>query len=226
MCSNFKPINRTRAGWVKKTFDCDLPDQDWREETYPTYPAPFVYLDEGKPRCELAQFGLVPGWAPDKKKFGLRTYNARSETVHEKSSFRSAWKERRFGLILMDSFYEPNWESSKAIRWRIKRSDNEPAVAASIWERITDRETGEIIMSFAMLTINADGHDVMKHFHKPEDEKRSIVVLNDTEYMPWLHANHEKAKSLLQLAPSEFLMSEPAPVFRQAPAAPKDLFSV
>jgi len=226
MCSNFKPINRNRAGWVKKTFDCELPDQDWREEVYPTDSAPFIYLNEGILKCELAQFGLVPSWAKDKKIHGRWTYNARTETVHEKGSFRSAWKERRFGLILMDSFYEPNWETKKSIRWRIKRSDNEPTIAASIWERITDRETGEIIMSFAMLTINADGHDVMKHFHKPEDEKRSIVVLNDTEYMPWLHANHEKAKSILQLAPPEFLMSEPAPVFRQAHAAPKDLYSV
>lgn len=224
MCANFQPIKRSRAGWVKKTFDSDMPAEEWREEAYPTYPAPFIYLDDGQPKCELAQFGLVPAWAPDKKKFGLRTYNARSETVHEKSSYRAAWKDRRFGLILMDSFYEPNWESGKAIRWRIKRSDNEPTVAASIWERIIDRETGEIITSFSMLTINADDHEVMKHFHKPQDEKRSIVVLDDSEYIPWLHANHEKAKSLLQLAPKDFLISEPAPVFRQPRVVKTDLF--
>jgi putative SOS response-associated peptidase YedK len=223
MCSNYRPISRARSGWVKQTFDCELPPQDWREESYPTYPSPFIYIDNGQPKCELAQFGLVPPWAPDKKKFGLKTYNARSETVHEKVSYRSAWKDRRFGLILMDSFYEPNWESGKAIRWRIKRTDNEPAVAASIWERIVDRDTGEIIMSFSMLTINAEGHEVMQHFHKPHDEKRSIVVLDESQYMPWLHANHEKAKSLLQLAPSKFLTSEPAPLFRQSPTPkPKD----
>ena len=100
----------------------------------------FIYLDEGKPRCELAQFGLVPHWAADKIKFGLHTYNARSETVHEKPSFRNAWKERRFGLVLVNSFYEPNWETGKAIRWRIKRADNQPVAIASIWERIIDKE--------------------------------------------------------------------------------------
>jgi putative SOS response-associated peptidase YedK len=63
----------------------------------------FTYKTE--PKCELAQFGLVPHWAADIKKFGLRTYNARYETVAEKPSYRAAWKERRFGLALMQSFY-------------------------------------------------------------------------------------------------------------------------
>ena len=211
MCSNFQPIKNHHADWVKKHFNCDLPNAEWRAETYPTYPAPFIYLDQGQPRCDLAQFGLVPAWAPDKKKFGLRTYNARTETVHEKPSYRSAWRERRFGLAIMESFYEPNWETGKAVRWRIKRTDTEPIAIASIWERFIDKETGEILFSFSMLTINADGHEVMKHFHKPEDEKRSIVVLNDNQYLPWLNANHEQARSMLSLAPSGFLESEAAP---------------
>ena len=211
MCSNFQPIKNHHANWVKQHFDCELPSEPWRDEAYPTYPAPFIYLDNGKPKCDLAQFGLVPHWATDKKKFGLKTYNARSETVHEKPSYRSAWKERRFGLMLMESFYEPNWETGKAVRWAIKRTDGEPCAAASIWERIVDKETGEVIMSFSMLTINADGHDVMKHFHKPEDEKRSIVVLKDTEYQQWLIANHDEARSLLNLAKLGFLNGEAAP---------------
>ena len=211
MCSNFEPINRTQSAWVKSHFGCELPTEDWRPEAYPTYPAPFIYLDEGKPRCALAQFGLVPHWAEDKKKFGLRTYNARSETAQEKPSYRNAWKERRFGLVLVNSFYEPNWETGKAIRWRIKRADNQPAAIASIWERIIDKSTGEIIFSFSMLTINANGHEVMKHFHKPQDEKRSVVVLNDDAYLPWLQADTTQAKSMLSLAPDGVLTSQAAP---------------
>ncbi len=59
-----------------------------------------------------------------------------------------------------------------------------------------------------MLTVNADGHEVMKHFHKPEDEKRSVVVLSESEYIPWLHANHDQARAMLDLTPSGFLVSE------------------
>ena len=111
----------------------------------------------------------------------------------------------------MESFYEPNWETGKAIRWRIKRTDSAPVAVASIWERFIDKETGEIIFSFSMLTINAEGHPVMQHFHKPEDEKRSIVVLNEANYLPWLQANHDEARSLLQLAPNGFLICDAAP---------------
>ena len=210
MCSNFEPIKQHHANWVKDNFGCDLPNAESRTAAYPTYPAPFIYLDNGKPKCELAQFGLVPHWASAIKKFGLKTYNARSETVHEKPSYRSAWKERRFGLLLAESFYEPNWETGKAIRWRIKRADAQPLAIASIWERFTDKETGEIIFSFSMLTVNATDHEVMKHFHKPEDEKRSVVVLDDNQYIPWLQADTDEAREMLKLTPNGFLMSETA----------------
>lgn len=211
MCSNYQSIKNHRNEWVKHHFGCELPSTDWREEIYPTYASPFVYLKDGKPHCELAQFGLVPHWAQDKKKFGLKTYNARSETVHEKPSYRMAWKERRFGLVLVESFYEPCYESGKAVRWRIKRTDAEPTAIASIWEQFVDKETGEFFFSFSMLTINADGHDIMKHFHKPEDEKRSVVILQDDQYQDWLNASHQSAKSLLKLTPIDLIKSEPAP---------------
>ena len=147
----------------------------------------------------------------DRKKYGLRTYNARSETVHEKPSYRTAWRERRFGIVPVERFYEPNWETGKAQRWGIFRTDAEPACIASIWERFVDTQTGEIFFSFSMLTVNADGHPVMKHFHKPEDEKRSVVVLNDNQYLSWLAANTDQAREMLQLAPYGLLKSEENP---------------
>ncbi len=70
---------------------------------------------------------------------------------------------------------------------------------------------GEVIFSFSMLTVNADGHSIMQHFHKPDDEKRSIIVLNEANYLPWLRANQDQARHLLKVAPDHFLMSEAAP---------------
>lgn len=71
--------------------------------------------------------------------------------------------------------------------------------------------TGEVIFSFSMLTVNAADHSIMQHFHKPEDEKRSIIVLKEADYQPWLQANHDQARHLLKVAPDNFLMSEAAP---------------
>ena len=214
MCSNYSPIKPSKASWVKSNFNTDLPDASWRTEVYPTYPAPFIYLQDGQPKCELAEFGLRPFWAKDKR-FGTKTYNARCETVAEKPSYKSAWSKKQFGLAIMDNFYEPNWETGKAVRWGIERADTQPIAVASIWERWIDKETGEIIFSFSMLTVNAGDQPVMKHFHKPNDEKRSIAVLNNSDYISWLNSDHEKAKDLLKVAPEGFLKSQPAPLPNQ-----------
>ena len=97
------------------------------------------------------------------------------------------------------------------MRWRIKRADAAPMAAACIWERFINTETGEILFSFSMLTIHANGHEIMQHFHKPTDEKRSIVVLDDDNYHNWLQADTKQAQSLLNLSANGFLTSEPAP---------------
>ena len=73
MCSNYESISPQHNDWVKLNFNINLPFDSWRAEIYPTYPAPFIYLENGKPKCELAQFGLFTPWATDKKKFSLRT---------------------------------------------------------------------------------------------------------------------------------------------------------
>ncbi len=51
-----------------------------------------------------------------------------------------------------------------------------PFTAVNIYEHAT--VNGELVISMSMLTINADDHPFMKQFHKPNDEKRSIVVIS------------------------------------------------
>ncbi|MDD5493564.1 MAG: SOS response-associated peptidase family protein [Dehalococcoidia bacterium] len=211
MCSNFQSITPPQADWVRDQFQCELPEAIWRDEVYPGYQAPFIWREGEHLRCELAQFGLVPCWAVDDKAFGRRTYNARSETVADKPSYRHAWKHRQFGVAIMQGFYEPNYATGKAVRWRISRADAAPMAVASIWERCVDKATGELVFSFSLLTVNASGHPVMQQFHQPDDEKRSIVVLQASDYNNWLYANQEQARDLLALAPDDFLKSVPAP---------------
>jgi len=93
---------------------------------------------------------------------------------------------------------------------------------ASIWDRWTDPGTGEIVTSFSMLTVNADGHPVMGKFHRPGDEKRSVVVLEPQQFISWLHPQNVPVQALLQCPPPGLLASEPAPMgqtaVKQAPA--------
>ena len=70
---------------------------------------------------------------------------------------------------------------------------------ASIWDTWTEPETGELIVSFSMLTINADAHSLMRRCHKPEDEKRTVVPLCADLFDSWLNATPDTAFDLLNL---------------------------
>ena len=196
MCTNFTP---TRNGqWVKENFGVDLPAADYPVEAYPSYAAPIVVKSHhtGRVACGLGRFGLIPSWAKDDK-IGRHTYNARSETVATKPSYRTPWRLRRYAIALLDSFYEPSYINGKAERWKIELEAKEPFGIASIWDTWTDASTGQVITSFSMLTVNADSHPVMKQFHKAEDEKRTLVILTSSQFNKWLSADQAVATSMM-----------------------------
>jgi putative SOS response-associated peptidase YedK len=155
----------------------------------------------------LAKFGLIPSWAKDSK-ISRHTYNARSETVREKPSFRQAWKQRRYAIAILDNFYEPSYVSGKAERWRIELESQDPFGIASLWDTWTDPSTGELVTSFTMLTVNADSHPVMKQFHKPGDEKRTPVVLNTDQFNQWLGADDAQAMGMMNWEKMPELLSQ------------------
>ncbi len=217
MCTNFTPTRNER--WTRETLGVDVSPLRYPTETFPGYPAPIVLADErGAVQAATARFGLIPHWVKDGQsavQIGRKTYNARSETMADKPSYRTAWRKRQFAIALLDDFYEPNWETGRAVRWRIRRTDGQPMGVASLWDRWTDTTTGEIVTSFSMITVNADGHPVMGRFHRPGDEKRSVVVLEPRQFGAWLHADLDPA-DLCTVPAHAVLTAEPAP-----PVAPR-----
>ena len=209
MCTNFTPT--TRAQWVKENLGVDLPS-GCPEEAYPGYLAPVVVKSRQSERvaCGLARFGLIPGWAKDDK-ISRYTYNARSETAAEKPSYRTAWRQRQFGLLLVDNFYEPSYESGKAVRWKIELASGDPFGIACLWDRWTDPASGERVVSFSMLTVNADDHPVMRQFHKHGDEKRTPVIIPPELQDAWLSADTNQASELMSWTQMPKLVAMAAP---------------
>ena len=99
-------------------------------------------------------------------------------------------------MVPADAFYEPSYETGKAVRWRIEDAGGAPLAIAGIWERWR-APGGETVASFSMLTINADAHPVMNRFHAPGDEKRSVVLLDPARTDDWLAATEAQARGLL-----------------------------
>ena len=204
MCANYQPASREALSALP------LPPPDFAYgEAYPGSVVPIV--TNFAPRQWMpACFGLVPAWAKDAK-IVRSTYNARAETVGDKPSFRDAWRRGQLCIIPAEAIYEPSYETGKAVRWRIGQADGKPMGIAGIWER---RESDDALprWSMAMLTINADNDPVFRRFHKPDDEKRSVVILPREAWGDWLRCKSEAAARamLVPLEPSG-LDSVPAP---------------
>jgi hypothetical protein len=64
-----------------------------------------------------------------------------------------------------------------------------------------------------MLTVNSNEHPLMKRFHRPGDEKRSVVIVPRVGYMDWLSCKStDEARSFLSLYPDELMYSSPYPL--------------
>ena len=210
MCANYTPSKRSA---LPASFGVEPPAEDWKEEAFPGYLATIVRIAEdgsGDMESLNACFGLVPSWA--ELKLSRHTYNARSETVASKPSFRHAVAKRQWCIVPAESIFEPNYESGQAVRWRIARGDGAPLGIAGLWEWRPNGGPGDQpLMSFTMLTINADDHPLMRRFHRPEDEKRMVVVLDESQYRPWLETGIDAMPNFLLPYPAERLVAEPAP---------------
>lgn len=63
----------------------------------------------------------------------------------------------------------------------------------------------------------------MNRFHRPEEEKRSLVIVPSADYDEWLGCKDpERARTYLQPYPAGLMAGEPAP--KVAVALQKELF--
>lgn len=206
MCANFTPIAPRD---LRMYLGRDVPFE-YRPEAYPGYDVPILLSGTGgELDAHRACFGLLPPWARDET-LARRTYNARSETVAEKPSYRSAWRRRQLCLVPVADFFEPCYESGKPVRYRIRRADGKPFALAGLWETKPAGDALPPRRSFTLLTIAGAGHPIMQRMHAPGDEKRSVVVIGDAD--TWLDARDEnRIRDQLRLFDAEDFIAEPAP---------------
>lgn len=205
MCSNF--LAPPLGAIYRETFRSEPPPEPGAHHVWPGYNSGFIRKEaEGSRAAQLGRFGMVAPWVKDIKKQVRSTYNARSETVSEKPSYRNAWNKGQHCIIPTMSFFEPDWRAGKSRPTRIERADGIPMGIAGLWDRWTSPE-GELIYSFTMLTINAKDHPVMNQFHRPEDEKRMVVILPEDQYDAWLVAKPNESMDFMTAYPADALVT-------------------
>lgn len=176
-------------------------DMQPRYNVAPTQPVAAVPND-GKNQLDYFVWGLIPSWSKDPK-MGSRMINARSETVDEKPSFRSAFKRRRC-LILADGFYEWKRTSGSKIPMYIKLKSDNTFALAGLWE-IWHAQDGSEIRSCTILT--SEPNELLRNIHN-----RMPVILPEKHYQFWLDTGEpdgDALKAVLKPFPADEMMAYP-----------------
>lgn len=146
------------------------------------------------PEIQLMNWGLIPFWTKtieDANEIRKKTYNARSETVFSKNSFRDPIKKGRC-LIPSTGYYE--WhhnEDRTKTPYRIYVKDIDIFSIAGIFDQWTDPKTGECFKTFSMITTRAN--ELTGYIHnggKNPFRMPAIILPENEEY--WLNPNLTK----------------------------------
>jgi len=95
MCAHYQAVTDLQT--LRRQFGVDNSSIEARSDVWPAYSSVFIRRhpyadvgDEAVPERELSlgRFGMIPHWSKDDK-ISRHTYNARSETVMDKPSFRA-----------------------------------------------------------------------------------------------------------------------------------------
>jgi putative SOS response-associated peptidase YedK len=157
-----------------------------------------VIAQEDSSRVQLMQWGLVPAWSRNREeaeRIRKGTYNARSETLHEKPSFKGALNRGRC-LIIARGFFEWQLIDKLRIPWYISLKNGDPFVFAGLCDTWKDPLNGEILKSCSLITTRAN--PMMEKIHNTK--KRMPVILKKELEGNWISGDPSflKRKELLQ----------------------------
>lgn len=212
------------ASLYTDAFGVSAPDTPIGRDVWPRKPGLFIRqlpaqttaegAEPDKPVLELVggQFGLVPTWvksASDAKLRSTKLVNARSEIVTTSNNFREAWLGAHRCIVPMMSFREDDFRTGKAVPTRIARVDGKPMGVAGLWE-CWKGAGDEVIVSFCLLTVNANSHALLHRYGQPGSEKRMPAILNEGAYSAWLNAPQpEKAREFMRAFSATLLTANP-----------------
>jgi putative SOS response-associated peptidase YedK len=191
MCGRFTLTQSAEA--IAQHFDTSAPSPYApRYNIAPSQPVLAVVADaQGDPTRQLQFFrwGLIPSWSKDPLK-GAPLFNARSETVAEKPSFRTAFKRRRC-LIPADGFYEWRREGKAKQPFYFCMGDCQPFGFAGLWEH-WENGNGDSVDSCTILTTTPN--ELLNAVHD-----RMPVILDPSDYDLWLDPTVQQPDRLLPL---------------------------
>ncbi len=156
------------------------------------YVASIRNAEEAGRELVMLKWGLVPFWAKDPS-IGNRMINARAETVAEKPAYRAAYRHRRC-LVLADGFYEWHRDGDHKTPYFISLASGEAFAFGGLWERWTDKQSGETVESATLITTEADDYLSRVHHRMP-------MVLTPETAGDWLSGDNSMLERVHEITP-------------------------
>ncbi|WP_259780499.1 SOS response-associated peptidase [Aestuariispira ectoiniformans] len=196
MCGRYAFFSPVEA--LRNLFDVpDRPNLPPRYNIAPTQPVLVLRpgqgeqmetVNPGPETLTLMRWGLIPNWSKDPD-IGGKLFNARSETVAEKPSFRAAFKRRRC-LIPADGFYEWRGRSGDKRPFFIHMTDDKPFAFAGLWEYWMGADGSEVDTCTILTT---EASEPVRQLHH-----RMPVILDKGQFQTWLRGSVPEALGLLR----------------------------
>jgi putative SOS response-associated peptidase YedK len=153
--------------------------------SYPNLP---IIINE-KPDIIATDYtwGLLPSWTKDIE-IRKNTLNARIETIREKAAYKNITQNRC--LIIATGFFEWRWLDEKGKskeKYLISSQTDEIFCFAGLYDKWQNRETGEVLNTYTMITTEAN--KIMEHIHN--HKKRMPVIINREDENAWLDTSNK-----------------------------------
>lgn len=184
---------------IEKKFQFDI--------IFPGKMGTIITEEKGERVIRYSHFGLIPSWAKDKMIY-KNLFNARSETIEEKPSFKNSFKKKRC-LIPATQFYETKKLNKKKYTIRMK-TDSLFCFAGIYDEWKNEKET---IISYSIITtepnrliqdihnrmpviVEPDCYDLYLDSSSPVDQLKSVFKPYPAEQMKAIELSESKEPSL------------------------------
>jgi len=169
-------------------------------ETYYQYKKyPIVTADE---QFLVMEWGLIPFWSrnyTEVDRIRRATVNARAETLFEKSSFREPIQYRRC-IVPSTGYFEYHYPKTKTKGdpYFIFLENQTIFSMAGIYDTWTDKITGQVIMTFSIVTTPGNKLTNKIHNGKKNPFRMPLILHPDQEDL-WLNKSMELKKDIQEL---------------------------
>jgi len=155
------------------------PSRDPRFNIAPSQTLEVVTWQEDAPAHQSMTWGMVPSWAKPGT-FKSPLINARSETIHDKPSFKKLIAAHRV-LIPINGFYEWHREGKVKTPYFIKPTSNDAMFVGALFQPAANPPSEQGAAKAQVCVITVAANESMSEVHH-----RMPVILNPDDALDWI----------------------------------------